>query len=119
MRKIIAIIAAIAIVILLCVPVVRTDQSTCGKIRPGMTLEDARAIIGGEEGTYDGMNSYSGDCAKYSKGYFPTWVSIDGMIVLETDSDGRIFEAKFIPISRVGFSPFTWAFDRITRNTFH
>ena len=45
-----AILLANVAVAMLCVPVAHIDQSACDEIQPGMTVDDAEAIIRGRLG---------------------------------------------------------------------
>jgi hypothetical protein len=108
--------AGVAIV-LLCIPAVRIDQSSCDQIRPGMTVSEAETIIGGPSGWYDGVWGIRTD-APSSKEYKRFWIGERGEIVLDLDAHGSVAEARFYPgqVLDRSLSKFVW--ERLTRNAF-
>jgi hypothetical protein len=104
-------------VVLLCVPVARIDQSATNHIRPGMTVGEAEALIGGAPGWYDGVWGIQTDAPAY-KEYKPFWVGSQGEIILERDEQGRVAEAKFYPGQVLNRSVSKLVWERLTRSAF-
>jgi len=103
--------------VLLCAPVARIDQSTCDQIRPGMTLDEAEAIIGAIPGWYDRIWGIQTNSPGY-KGYKPYWVGSQGEIILELDQQNCIAEANFYPGQVIDRSVPNLVWERLTRNAF-
>jgi hypothetical protein len=116
-----AVLLASVAVVLFCVPVARIDQATCDLIRPGMTVGEAEAIIGGISGWYDGVTGIDDD-SPGEKGYKPHWIGSKGSIILkledELDHQGRVAEAKFYPGKVLSRSVSMLVWERLTRNAF-
>lgn len=97
-------------------PLVHVTQDRCNAIRPGMSLSEVQAIIGGPPRWYDGVMSHG------PKGLFDkdaikklNWVSKDGQIVLDLSPNGGVAAAKFysIQIGDQSWEDFYW--QRLTR----
>ena len=103
--------------VLLCVPVARINQSAAEEIRPGMTVGEAEAIIGGLPGWYDGVWGIRTDAPAY-KGDKPFWAGNQGEITLELGAQGRVAEANFYPGEVLDRSVSKFVWERLTRNAF-
>jgi hypothetical protein len=103
--------------VLLCLPVAHINQSTCDHIRPGMTVGEAEAIVGGRPGWYDGVWGIHTEAPSY-KGYKPCWVGSQGEIILELDRQGYVAEARFYPGQVLNRSISRAVWERLTRDGF-
>jgi hypothetical protein len=99
----------------LCVPAVHIDQATGDRIRPGMTLGEVAAVVGGPPGWYEGVRGMMVS-GPPSKGYDPSWYGGRGVIVVRLDGDDRVAEAGFYPGQVTERSAVRWAAERWTRN---
>lgn len=95
-------------------PVVRINEQTCRRIRPGMTEEEAVAAVGVPPGWYDGVGGIGADSPPY-KGYRPFWIGLRGEISVELDESGRVTAATFYPAQWVDWSPPALFWERFTR----
>jgi hypothetical protein len=114
LRTIFIVVFAIAALLAFLIPVARINSATCARIRPGMTEEQAIAIVGVPPGWYDGVGGVSSDAPGY-KGYKPTWVALGGEIVVDLDESGRVSQATFYRTETLSWSPVAFFWERFTR----
>jgi hypothetical protein len=79
-------------------PLVSVRQETCDAIRPGMTLLEVSAIVGGPPGSYDGIQSYGMLSANIPEPPYWYWLSEQGIITVKYDKENRVASATHIPI---------------------
>jgi hypothetical protein len=108
----------IVVLVLLCLPVVHIDPSTCDQILPGMSFEQVQALTGGPPGWYDGVRGIVTSAPEY-KGTNPVnWTGSNWQLVVRLDGERRVVEARFYPAKGVQFSITKFAWERVTRNAF-
>jgi len=116
LRTLLVLVTGIAIVLaMLNAPLARIDAETAALIRPGMTIQEATAIIGGPEGKYDGVQGMYTD-QPATKGYYPEWMGAKGVIMLSLNAqEDRVAISEFYPGRDVTHSWLELAVERLTR----
>lgn len=115
LRALLALVTGVAVIVaMLNLPMARIDAETAARIRPGMTIEEAAAIIGVPEGNYDGVISMYTD-RPLTKGYYPEWMGTKGVILLSLDLHERVAQCDFYPGRDVAHSWRVLAMERLTR----
>jgi hypothetical protein len=91
---VIAAAAFAGIAMLLSCPVAHISQESAARITPGMTVEQAVAIVGAPPDWYDGVGKTN---EPSTKGDWHEWTGSQGKIILYPDARGRVARATFYP----------------------
>jgi hypothetical protein len=102
--------------LLLSWPVARISRESAARITPGMTVEQATAVVGAPPGWYDGVGMISTN-APSTKGDWHEWTGSQGTIILYPDAGGRVARATFYPALSLEQSLPSMVIERLTRST--
>jgi hypothetical protein len=109
---------------LLLTPVVRIDEETAHRIRPGLTMSEVEAIIGASPGWHDGFVGIRASLPGYKSEWLPDvrhnnpeeWFGRNGAILVWFDKQGRVLTATYYYGEPVSFHPMAFLRERaITR----
>lgn len=100
----------------LCQPVVQVGFETVAQIQPGMTEEEAVAIIGAPCGWYDGVWGISTGAPK-GKGHRSYWRTNQGELVLNPKDPNVKTTAAFYPARSISWSLPKLMIERLTRRS--
>lgn len=95
-------------------PVNAINRRVINRIKPGMTITEAREVVGLPINIYDGIGSWQTNAPDWGKGSMPSWIGINGELVLVIDRNERVIRAEFHR-SRIGdWSLTEYVWERIT-----
>jgi hypothetical protein len=98
----------------LCKPVADVRPETASRIQPGMTEDEASAIVGAPSGWYDGVVMMSSGAPK-RKGHVPKWYGRRGVLVYDQQRGDA--NAEFYPAKSVRWSLPRFILERLTRRS--
>ncbi len=108
----------VAILLWVFTPVARVNSATCKRIVPGMTVEQAQKVIGVPPGWYDGIHGIQPSSPDTGKEEPPSWVGLNGELILDLDESGRVVGAKVYSIRILNWSLTDFLWERFTRNRY-
>lgn len=76
-------------------PMRNLQRGIIDRIQPGMTVWEAIDVVGLPLGSYDGICRWDSNAPARGKGTMPSWIGINGEIVLILDGNDRVVRAEF------------------------
>jgi hypothetical protein len=97
----------------LITPCVRISPNVLHEFKPGMTLKEVEAIIGGPQGFYDGITGVQSNAPPWKGDW--SWVGSEGEVVIYPNNAQRVEKASFYSIRILSQDKGQLVWERLTR----